>query len=81
MHAHNRINLDDPAELLLWADHLEITVERLREIVARVGPMAPSVAFYAKKSGQERKGAPVTRQREPHVEPCRSNTHDATASA
>jgi Protein of unknown function (DUF3606) len=54
MHAHNRINLDDQAEVLLWADHLSITVERLREIVARVGPMAPSVAFYAKKAGVER---------------------------
>jgi Protein of unknown function (DUF3606) len=63
MHAHNRINLEDQAELLLWADHLSITIERLREIVARVGPMAASVAFYAKKSGQERKTTPGQRAR------------------
>ena len=63
MHAHNRINLEDQAEALLWADHLSISVERLREIIARVGPMATAVAFYAKKAGQEKRNVPEPRPR------------------
>jgi hypothetical protein len=46
----NRIDLDDPANVMLWADMMSISVERLREIVARVGPMVPAVKFYAAKS-------------------------------
>jgi Protein of unknown function (DUF3606) len=46
----NRIDLDDPANVMLWADMMSISVERLREIVARVGPMAPAVKFYVAKS-------------------------------
>jgi hypothetical protein len=52
---HNRINLEDHADVMLWADNLSISVEQLREIVAKVGPMIPSVSFYAKKTANNRK--------------------------
>jgi hypothetical protein len=55
MYSPNRINLEDQADVMLWADNLAISVEQLHEVVAKVGPMVPSVRFYVKKSTQERK--------------------------
>jgi diguanylate cyclase (GGDEF)-like protein/PAS domain S-box-containing protein len=43
----NRLNLADDAEVLLWADDLSISVEQLREIAAKVGPMRAAIRFYA----------------------------------
>ncbi len=58
----NRIDLEDPAAVMLWADMLSITPDRLVEIVRKVGPMSASVRFYATKLGTERgagKAAPA----------------------
>jgi diguanylate cyclase (GGDEF)-like protein/PAS domain S-box-containing protein len=42
----NCLDRDDAAETMLWADDLGITVEYLREIVSKVGPMRAAVRFY-----------------------------------
>jgi hypothetical protein len=55
MISHNRINLEDHAEVMLLADNLSISIEHLKEIVAKVGPMIPSVSYYAKKTANDRK--------------------------
>ncbi len=57
MNSSNRINLQDPADVLLWADTLSIPVEQLHDIVARVGPMAPAVRYYAMKVAQQQRPA------------------------
>jgi len=51
----NRINLDNRAEVLLWADMLAISAERLVEIAGKVGPMSAAVRFYAARLDKERK--------------------------
>jgi len=51
----NRINVDDRAEVLLWADLLSISAERLIEIAGKVGPMSAAVRFYASKMEREKK--------------------------
>ncbi len=48
----NRLNLADPAEVLLWADDLGISVEDLCAIVAKVGPMRAAIRFYASTSSR-----------------------------
>ena len=42
----NRLDQADRAEVLLWADDLSISVARLLEIVAKVGPMRAAIRFY-----------------------------------
>lgn len=42
----NRLAIDEPAEVLLWADDLSISAERLREIVEKVGPMRAAIRGY-----------------------------------
>jgi EAL domain-containing protein (putative c-di-GMP-specific phosphodiesterase class I) len=42
----NRLDLDNTADVLLWADDLSISVERLHEIVDKVGPMRAAIRFY-----------------------------------
>ena len=72
----NRIDLDNEADVLLWADTLSITKEQLREIVAKVGPMPAAVRFYASrtvevpKAGAAGKSTPVLTLAE--IESCRS---------
>ena len=51
----NRIDLDDRAQVLLWADLLAIPAERLVEIARKVGPMSAAIRFYASKLGDDRK--------------------------
>jgi hypothetical protein len=51
----NRIDLDDHAQVMLWADMLAISDDRLVEIARKVGPMSAAVRFYASKLGDDRK--------------------------
>ena len=51
----NRIDVDNRAEVLLWADMLAISAERLMEIATKVGPMSAAVRFYASKLEPERR--------------------------
>jgi diguanylate cyclase (GGDEF)-like protein/PAS domain S-box-containing protein len=44
----NRLDVNNPADVLLWADDLSVSVDRLREVVAKVGPMRAAVRFYLK---------------------------------
>ncbi len=44
----NRLDLCNHADVLLWADDLSISVKRLREVVAKVGPMRAAVRSYMK---------------------------------
>ena len=53
----NRLDLGNDADILLWADDLAISVERLRDIVAKVGPMRAAVRFYV--AATERKAERV----------------------
>ncbi len=50
----NRIDLDDRAQVMLWADMLAISADRLVEIAGKVGPMSAAIRFYATKFGDER---------------------------
>jgi len=41
-----RINLTDDAKRAYWAATLGVSEDRLREVVAEVGPVAKDVRFY-----------------------------------
>ena len=43
------INLDDDAKRAYWVASLGVTEDRLRQIVAEVGPIAKDVRFYLGK--------------------------------
>ena len=42
----NRIDPADTAEVALFADALSISVEDLRAVIEKVGPMRPAIRFY-----------------------------------
>jgi hypothetical protein len=47
-----RISLSDPMLVGAWAKRLGVSAERLREVVARVGPRAADVAAHVAKSSE-----------------------------
>lgn len=56
-HSMNRLDVNDASEMALFADSLSIPVERLQEIVAKIGPMRPAIRFFVAKSATERKSS------------------------
>lgn len=44
--ARDRINVNEQYELVDWADTFDVSPERLKEAVAKVGPMASEVAKF-----------------------------------
>jgi hypothetical protein len=44
-----RINIHETYELQNWADRLSVSPERLKDAVAKVGPVAGHVATYLQK--------------------------------
>ncbi len=69
----NRIDLDNPADVMLWSDMLSITTEQLIEIVQKIGPMSAAVRFYATRLGAERRPAKAP------VSPVEANFEQAMA--
>ena len=47
----DRINVNEPYELRDWSKKFGVSPERLKEAVAKVGPMASDVANHLGKSG------------------------------
>jgi hypothetical protein len=47
--ARARINVHEDYELKDWAERFDISPERLKDAVAKVGPMAQHVAQYLQK--------------------------------
>ncbi len=48
----NRLDVSNLADVMLWADDLSIPVERLLEVVKKVGPMRAAIRFYVNTSRQ-----------------------------
>ena len=46
------LDLEDPAEMMLWADALSISMDRLRDIVSKVGPMRAAIRCYVMAEAQ-----------------------------
>ena len=46
-----RINVNEPYELRDWSKKFGVSPERLKEAVAKVGPMASDVANHLGRSG------------------------------
>ena len=46
----NCLDINNTADVMLWADDLGISIERLHEIVDKVGPMRAAIKFYANAS-------------------------------
>lgn len=44
--AAKRIDVDNAADMAAWSKELDLPVERLREVIAMIGPMTAAIRFY-----------------------------------
>ena len=48
LRANIRINVDEPYEVKHWARQLGVSIERLRAVIAQVGPLVDAVRLHLK---------------------------------
>ena len=44
--AAKSIDVNDPAQMTAWATELDLSEERLREVIEMIGPMTAAIRFY-----------------------------------